>query len=189
MLLRNTTVAFFFFLLSRIEDTTNALNNQFAPFLRGSDVNLESLLDGDISPKVIGGIDVSNNVYPWFTRLFYSNNGTDKPRHCGGMLVTPFFVLTAAHCVNSSMKTNGVVVIGALSNDEDNGNQHSERILVKNAFVHPEYNYINIDKDFALLQLRERSSITPVDMDNSALSEKYSTGKNKLSLIVSICVL
>jgi hypothetical protein len=62
--------------------------------------------------RIIGGTEVplSTDRYPWFTLMLSGPNF----RVCGGMLVAPEYVLTAAHCVGAF---DGVQV-GALCPDE-----------------------------------------------------------------------
>jgi secreted trypsin-like serine protease len=49
---------------------------------------------GNIKPMIIGGERVTRRLYPWSALI-------DIERYvlCGGSLITPFFVLTAAHCI------------------------------------------------------------------------------------------
>ena len=44
--------------------------------------------------RIIGGTDVAANTYPWFAQGLDSTNS----RGCGGMLIAPEYVLSAAHC-------------------------------------------------------------------------------------------
>ncbi len=64
--------------------------------------------------RIIGGTNVVANTYPWFTMLLYMSGTTENEQGCGGMLVSPEWVLTAAHCIDNAMRRNGAVRIGAL---------------------------------------------------------------------------
>jgi secreted trypsin-like serine protease len=133
--------------------------------------------------RIIGGDFVSIGTYPWFTMLLKSNGGSYIKQGCGGMLVSPEFVLTAAHCINHSLFMSGAAVkIGALESilddKSDNGGQYYEIRTVQSVYSHPEYDDDTFDNDFALLHLSESSTITPVSMDFAGLSQTYpSKGK------------
>jgi hypothetical protein len=51
--------------------------------------------------KIIDGVGVpisTEPLYPWFARMTRSIDDTYIPYGCGGMLITPEYVLSAAHC-------------------------------------------------------------------------------------------
>lgn len=57
--------------------------------------------------KVIGGFAVGEQMYPWQVRLLIAR---DKTAQCGGTLIAPQWVLTAAHCLEKSHISTGEYV-------------------------------------------------------------------------------
>ena len=55
-----------------------------------------------VAPKIVGGKPVPNSKYPFQAALLAQSFGTDdfQRQYCGASLITPFEVLTAAHCVD-----------------------------------------------------------------------------------------
>jgi len=105
--------------------------------------------------RIIGGTESSVGEFD------YSVSMQDKKGHfCGGSLITPNMVLTAAHCLGGSYD----VVVGR-TRDISNG-RNGQKIRMKKEIRHPKYNAAKTDSDFALLVLE-----TPVDMtqDNVGL--------------------
>ena len=115
--------------------------------------------------RIVGGELAPANKYPWFTRLMKRNGNWAC---CGGMLVTPEYVLTAAHCVvpESNWSTsNAAVEIGSLCPKlADNCGQPKQTINVASITTHPNYNSNTDDNDFALVKLVSKANAKPVKM-------------------------
>ncbi|XP_020772086.2 mast cell protease 3-like [Odocoileus virginianus] len=102
--------------------------------------------------KIIGGHEAKPHSRPYMAFLRFKVSG--KPHICGGFLVREDFVLTAAHCLGSSID----VTLGAHSIMERE--QTQQVIPVRRAFPHPHYNDNIFENDIMLLQLAWKADMT-----------------------------
>ncbi|XP_016355857.1 transmembrane protease serine 13a [Sinocyclocheilus anshuiensis] len=108
--------------------------------------------------RIIGGSTSQLGQWPWQVSLHYSGSHV-----CGGSLVSPDFVVSAAHCFKGSVKNslNWRVYAGTIS-------QNALQIpyFLKKIIVNENYNTNNNDYDVALLKLSSpvtfSSSVQPV---------------------------
>ncbi|GGT33398.1 trypsin-like serine protease [Streptomyces purpureus] len=110
-------------------------------------------------PKIIGGVDTPAGAAPWMVQLYGVDKATGEGFFCGGTLIAPAKVLTAAHCVHGAdWGTSGAVVAGATqrASEDANGNWqfHGGLLAVpKRAWLNPAYNDAAIRGDVAVLTL------------------------------------
>lgn len=113
------------------------------------------------SERIIGGEDAAPDEFPWMVALLDAN--TDNARDaqfCGGSLIRPGWVLTAAHCVEGEQSEGVDVLLGRVDLEGNGG----ERIDVSRIVVHPDYDDASVYPDLALLELSEDSAQTPVGL-------------------------
>ncbi|ACU39678.1 serine protease [Actinosynnema pretiosum subsp. pretiosum] len=96
-------------------------------------------------PRVVGGTRASIAEHPWVVFLA----GTTGSQFCGGTLVAPTKVVTAAHCVAGTAPERLVVVAGR----EDKRTQAGETLRVARIWKHPFYSSAEQGSDVAVLTL------------------------------------
>lgn len=130
--------------------------------------------------KIINGVATEAGRYPWFARALIHY---DVWLGCGGSLITSEYVLTAAHCVHgmeSSLLKSGRYQVGAFCapfgpEASSNCGQKIESFDIADIVEHPRYNSSSFDNDFALIRLKGKATISPVEIDQGNISLKYET--------------
>lgn len=121
------------------------------------------------SGKIVNGKDAYENQYPWQVSWRYLNTTTNVHRHiCGASLISPTWVVTAAHCVdiNQDMNINKDLFKALVGGHSQSNPSVNQRVIeVKQIIVHPTWDSASISGDFALVELQE-----PVDIENGPLN-------------------
>nr|XP_020646905.1 urokinase-type plasminogen activator [Pogona vitticeps] len=110
--------------------------------------------------KIVGGRKATIESQPWIATIFQSaRRGPQESFLCGGSLIDPCWVLTAAHCFDTKalQSSQFTVVLGKSAlNATDTKEQkfNADRIIVHERYSHARGDY---DNDIALMRIRSAS--------------------------------
>lgn len=125
-------------------------------------------------PRIIGGTP-SIIAYPWMVAL-----KQDEAQFCGGVLIHPYYVLTAAHCLESVAANDINLVIG--TNDytqADQGEVRSANYIIS----HQAYSLSSLEHDIAVIRLSEPSTKTPINLLSTQQFSENITQNTQLTIM------
>ena len=130
----------------------------------------------DQDGRIIGGDEVEPGTWPWMVSLGADGEG------CGGSLIAPNWILTAAHCFDNDDKTgidplpqNFAIVVGRQDLLDNTSYEIYGVSQIQQRIIHPNYSTWTKDSDIALLQLTSNSSQEILDLVTPEEEETLAT--------------
>ncbi|KAF0303034.1 Serine protease 33 [Amphibalanus amphitrite] len=105
--------------------------------------------------RIVGGSGAPYGAFPWQAHIKVRRAGY-WVHHCGGAVVSPQHVLTAAHCMVTHDRDQYLVVLGDHTNDAVE--EHEAAYAIDKLVIHPAYDKPGKRHDLAVLRLRAGSN-------------------------------
>lgn len=107
----------------------------------------------NLGNRIVGGTNAKPGAWPWQVTMDYKGHA-EKPHWCGGSIVSPQWVVSAAHCFAYGDDPNQYTIVAG---DHDlNGKEgYEQNIPIEKIIKHPSYApHQNEDYDLALIKLQ-----------------------------------
>jgi transmembrane serine protease 11D len=102
--------------------------------------------------RLIGGADTTIEKNPWQVAIVAALvPQNSRAQFCGGSIIAPRWVLTAAHCVDGKTKPSQIAVLSGTASLT--GGDHRVLVAPNGIIVHKDWNKVNHNFDIALIHV------------------------------------
>ena len=148
------------------------LRTRFVRPLAGLTAALAIAVPTTPSNAIVGGGNASVGEYPWMAAVYFGN--PDGGQFCGGTLVRPTVVITAAHCI---LGIPAPVISGVLVGRTTLNGTGGDMVPAAGFVIHPAWNAgLNIFDIAAIRLTRPAVGATPLPWATSADASFFATG-------------
>jgi len=142
--------------------------------MANADQSADQTSGNTVQPKIIGGQPTTIEENPYMVAL----TQPDGFQFCGGAIVAPHKILTAAHCTQGTQPADIKVVAGRTSLSQDEGVTAN----VTNIWVNPNFNANTMVNDSSVLTLDQDLPQAPLQIATAEDTDLYTAGANSTVL-------
>ena len=120
--------------------------------------NLAAKTSGENFEPIFGGTTATAQEFPFLVNIWLNDPGSYNAHLCGGSLIAPKWVLTAAHCImedasESTLRTVSARKLTLIFGSSAINGQGGKKVKAKSVTPHPQFSWPN--HDVALIELEE----------------------------------
>jgi len=115
-------------------------------------------IPGNASPRIAGGIKVDHGTLPWQASIRLRGPADRTFHHCGAVIISPFHLLTTAHCLWDYRDTTGIYYVRVGDNVIEVLDDEEQEFDIEKIDFHEEFGvgpYLN--NDIAVVHINRSS--------------------------------